>query len=309
MATRADGAVGSAGPVFLGLRFSNLCNFRCRSCSPRASTAWHSDWRKLGLDTPDAMVKASESFEELWQQIEPLLPGLQRLYLAGGEPLLQEQHYQLLEKLIECGRTDVQLSYNSNFSTLEHGRWRATELWSHFKYVWAVASIDGVGSQGELLRKGMRWQTVAGNFERLRREAPHVHFGVHYTVSAYNPFHMTRAIEELVERGMVGYEPGTFRVNVLREPRYLNLNILNEAERAVLQDHYLEFRRRIARRVSPEFHQEIVSGLDAVLAAFSDQVWQRERAIFRNMTFKLDRIRSERVIEHFPELLGVLYEG
>jgi radical SAM protein with 4Fe4S-binding SPASM domain len=52
--TNKLGEIGSTPPVYFDIRFSNVCNLRCRICGPWSSSSWFSDAVKLGMIKEDA---------------------------------------------------------------------------------------------------------------------------------------------------------------------------------------------------------------------------------------------------------------
>lgn len=309
--TASDGSVFSAGATSLGLRFSNVCNFRCRTCGPEFSTAWYPEIETLAGRKLEEPIRAAREASELWRFLEPQLPHVRQLYFAGGEPLLHDEHYQLLEKLLAAGRRDVVLGYNSNLSKLRYRHWNITSLWAEFDHVWILASLDGVGPAGELLRKGMRWSETVANFRAIREHAPRVRFGVYPTVNLMNAFHLPTAIDEFIALGMVRGS-GDLKVNLLREPRHLNLQILNESERRGLRRLYESYIARFSQdhpAADATLRDEVEAALRMILDSIAPEVWTAERETFRKATFLLDRSRGERFVAHFPHLFDLLYES
>lgn len=51
--TRRNGALPEADPVYLDIRFSNVCNLKCRICGPWSSSQWHNDAVAFQMKSPD----------------------------------------------------------------------------------------------------------------------------------------------------------------------------------------------------------------------------------------------------------------
>jgi len=305
--THDDGSVAPIGLHSLDLRLSNVCNFSCRTCSPWNSTSWYRDAIELENKEATKWVKPIELNDEALSAIEGSLAGMRRIYFAGGEPLLHQQQYLLLEKLRDLGNRSVVLDYNTNFSHLQFQRWKATELWKDFESVHVGASLDGIGPQAEVIRKGTKWSQIEANFQRLKEEAPQVNFYIHSTVSAMNVFHLPTAIERWVELGMLQF-PDQLAVNVLNYPRHLNIQILNLTEREHLAKKYADFLIQLKSKASAIVYHNVARGLRQILQSFSPEVWTEDREMFRRYTIKMDSIRKERFVDLFPEHLSLLYE-
>jgi MoaA/NifB/PqqE/SkfB family radical SAM enzyme len=213
-------------PLTLDLRFSNLCNLSCRTCGPDASTKWFAEARELGWWKPNAnpLVETFISTSAALDALGPTLQTVEAIYFAGGEPLLQEQHYAVLQDLIDRGRTDVRLIYSSNMMVLQSGDWDVPRFWSQFKTVSVMASIDGHKEMGELIREGLSWDRFVTNVVTLRQQCPHVDVSFAITVSVLNVL----ALPELC-RHLQAIEPGRevqFLFNTLQEPRHYSVQIL-----------------------------------------------------------------------------------
>jgi sulfatase maturation enzyme AslB (radical SAM superfamily) len=89
-------------------RFSNICNFKCRMCGTFASSKWADDEMAIhGQSNNGLMNFRSESREDIMNYVDKFIGDVQEIYFAGGEPLIMDEHYIILEKLIAAGRTDV----------------------------------------------------------------------------------------------------------------------------------------------------------------------------------------------------------
>jgi hypothetical protein len=105
--------------------------------------------------------------------VDKFIGDVQEIYFAGGEPLIMDEHYIILEKLIAAGRTDVILRYNTNFSHIQFKKWDLVKLWAPFincaknpkGRVQLFASLDAVGPVAELARHGTVWENVYNNIE------------------------------------------------------------------------------------------------------------------------------------------------
>jgi hypothetical protein len=302
--TSDDGATTAKDLRYLNLRFSNVCNFRCRTCYARNSTSWASDAAELGhlgrgQGSGTLSLRDSGAAFNLW--LAETLPHVERIYFAGGEPLLHADHYVVLEKLIELGKTDVVLEYNTNFSVLRYKRWDALALWKHFKKLRVLVSFDGVGPQGELIRKGLNWARTEKRLMVLRRLMPNIDFKLNPTVSVMNVFHLTVALDRWLKLKIIE-QRGDLDFNILEEPRYLSINILTHEERERLRLHYSQYLEGLKDRVpKPEVFESISELLHWVLDSFSDEVLTEERQVFREYTLSLDRLRNERFTDLFPE--------
>ena len=109
------------------VRFSNLCNFKCRMCTFEFSSNWYEDIKKLHpsslIDTPK-VLRISENIVE---DLKPHLKNLKSIYFAGGEPLIMPEHFELLKFLYENTPISddlklrrLSIHYNTNLSVIKY---------------------------------------------------------------------------------------------------------------------------------------------------------------------------------------------
>ena len=298
--TAPDGTLPLLPVPFLDIRFSNVCNLRCRICDPLQSSAWMADARALGLPAEGGPIfKPYGDWDSFWRQLQPLLEeGLEEIIFAGGEPLIMEEHYRILDFLIARKIWDVRLTYNTNFSTLRFQGRDVIDLWSRFHDVRVIASLDGSGRRGEYLRKGLNWEAVVANRKEMLRRCPDVAFSIFATISLFNALHLPDLHREWVEKGYINRD--AFGLNVLVSPAMYRMQVLP----AALKERVLESYRR---------HQE--SFLDAGgraagdFAAAARSLYAQDCSdllpAFVAMTRRLDRLRGEDCREVFPELAAL----
>lgn len=291
-------------PIALDLRFSNLCNFSCRTCGHDASTKWFLEARKMGWAVaPEALIKSFGSTDAAMHALRPLLPTVEHLYFAGGEPLLIAEHYAILQELIAQGRTDVELVYNSNMSELRFGKLDVLALWSHFRNVTIQVSIDGSGARGELIREGLSWTGFVANLAMIKERCPHVRMRFGVTVSVLNVWVLPDLYRELLALGCAGAQD--FHFHVLQEPNYYSIQILP-------RDLKQEVARRLSSRDTPR--GEASGAIDPVIEEqfrhVVDHMTAADRTdlvhVFQCVTAKLDAMRGRSTAAICPELAPLL---
>ena len=295
--------------IYLDIRFSNICNLKCRSCNPDSSNSWYEDYKHVHPDSPAGKktYQVTVDSKTIFSDIEKRLPSIQKIYFAGGEPLLDENHYLLLEKLIELGRTDVLLSYNTNLSRLSFSKWNVLQLWQKFQFVRIGASLDSIGPSLELIRKGSNWREIQANISQIQELTPHVVLQIYPTVSVMNCFKMTELIDYFLKQDFFKTTQ-QFEINLLNDPDYLNICILNTDEIDQLEKKYDGYISSVRTRAEPGIINHLEAELKRVIKFARHQSLNHLRKAFKKYTFTLDQLRSERTVEVVPELLSVLYE-
>ena len=288
------------------VRFSNLCNFKCRSCGPIFSSNWFNDHVKLYNRTPDVLGREMDRVEYttgdedgMLEQMLPHIPYLEQVYFAGGEPLIMKEHYFMLEKLIEDGKTDIRLQYNTNFSELAFKDKHVFEYWKHFKNVSVGASLDASGARAELMRKGTDWTQTVENRQRMMTEVPHVDFYISATVSAMNVLHVLDFHREWTELGLI--EAKDFNINICQSPEWYRIDILPEKfKHEVVIPAY---EQHIAWLEPQDKLQRATTGYKSLLNLLTAQDASHLMPRFREEINKLDSIRHENFWNTFPELI------
>jgi hypothetical protein len=166
-------------PVSWDYRFSNLCNFKCRMCGDMLSSAWESEQRQHNM-IDWTNPKNTWMRPEVKQEIEQFQSSLvekeffdavedhrvEEVYWVGGEPLMYEQHWRAMRRIIELGDgKNVYARYNTNLSRISYnGVDLFSDILSGLRDWQVCASIDGTGRIGEYIRTGLRYSSWLENF-------------------------------------------------------------------------------------------------------------------------------------------------
>ena len=163
------------------------CNSACIMCTPNLSSTWAVELnvKKEQLAKIGRYHRADNSFLDCLD-----LSKVQKLHFNGGEPLINKEHEQVMEKLlINKQLSDTFISYNTN-GTLYPSE-RTVELWSMAKLVRIFFSIDAIDSAFDYVRYPGKWDKVEHNLQKWRKNMPsNVMFGLNVTVGSYNVLEM-----------------------------------------------------------------------------------------------------------------------
>lgn len=284
---------------YYDIRFSNLCNLSCRSCGDIFSSNWVKDAKQYGWipkDTPNVSY-SGKTQTDAYEQVLPHIPYLQEVYFAGGEPLIMEEHYKLLNELLTQGRNDVKLVYNTNFSELTFKGQSVLELWNEFDSVSIGASLDASYKRGELMRRGTVWENVVRNREQMMKVCPTVDFYVSSTLSVMNSLHLPDFHREWVELGLV--EPMGWNVNILQGPNEYRIDMLPWAMKNEVIKKYEEH----IKWLEPlDTFNRATNGFRSALNFMNSTDNTHFIKEFLRRTQALDKFRDENFFETFPEL-------
>jgi len=296
--TQDDGTVEEVNMGYMDIRVSNICNFRCRTCGPELSSAWYEDHSKLYGQPPEnpKMMNIANN-EKFWNDLQPLLLTVEEACWAGGEPIITEEHYKILDFWIENKMKDVRLRYTTNFSNLYFKKKSILDYWNSFNDVRIAASLDAMGDRGELIRAGMEWDVIEENRKQMIKECPDVYFEITPTVSIMNVHHLPDFHREWVDRGLL--EPNNIRVNILTYPDYYRIQIIPKEERKKFIDKYNEH----IKWIDDNFGKGVAKdGFMSILNFLEQKNYENLIPDFINRNTPLDELRGESLFEVCPEL-------
>jgi len=296
--TNADGSLDDLHIVYLDFRFSNVCNLRCRYCGPELSSNWFSDAVKSSYNiTPtEQVIQIRKDVDGFMEEFEPMLEHIEQIYWAGGEPIIMDEHWAIMNKLVEMGKTDIRIFYNTNFTKLTYKKYDVLDLWKNFKHISIGASLDAEGARAEYQRKGTDWNDIEENIKRLKQTSPDIDFYVSATVSAYNAWHITDFHRSWVEKGYI--KPGDWYVNVLLNNPRFRMSVLPKDFKEEIKYKW----QKHLKWLEPQDHiGRATEGYNSAIKFLDDDhtnLWQE----FKDFNIEFDRLRDEKFADVFPEL-------
>jgi radical SAM protein with 4Fe4S-binding SPASM domain len=306
--TLEDGTCTEMDLKYWDFRFSNLCNFKCRSCGPRYSSAWVPDANKLGYTDQEKVwniegVEDKTNFDFLEDQID----NVKRIYFAGGEPLLMGEHWHILDKLVENKRFDVKLSYNTNCSVLEYGKKNVLDYWKQWQLgkleVWP--SIDEIGERAELIRSGTVWSKVEDNLKEIAKY-DNIIMRPGMTIGAWNVARLPEMITYLTDLGVIRRHPNIYRyvnynnffINLLDHPKHYHVSILPDDYRMSTIEKLESF--------IVEYNKKYNTSIDSIFTQILHELRQpfnlEAAKKFLIVSAQVDNLRKENVFETIPEM-------
>jgi radical SAM protein with 4Fe4S-binding SPASM domain len=290
--------------TYWDLRFSNLCNLSCRSCGHIFSSSWYKDQTELAGPAWAKQNKplnyAGRFATDMWEQLIEHIDHVEQIYFAGGEPLMMEEHYLILEELERRERFDVRLIYNTNFTQTRLKDRTVFDYWRKFDSVAVGASLDASGPHGEYIRKGTDWAVVEANRREMMEICPKVDFYISPTLSIMNAMHLPDFHRDWVEKGLL--KPQDLNVNILQDPAYLRIDIATTEYKQQIQTKYeehLEWLRPLDQlnRATVGFESAITFMNSTDNTHLLDTFWRK--------THELDSIRYEKLLDVIPELKAI----
>lgn len=306
--TNPDGSLKNFEFKYMDIRFSNLCNMKCRSCGPECSSQWAQEYvENKGIDSyqthfhTDKIVVSNNDDNTFLEKLKPYLKDVNETYFAGGEIIIAPEHYECLDYWIENKLTDqVELTYTTNFSTLRYKKdVDLIDYWKQFPKIKIWASLDAHGKTAEYLRKGTDWEKIVSNIKTLKQEAPHAEFQITPTISIWNIFTFPDFIDYMVEQDFIN-EYSQPRFNLATYPWFCNIMILPLNVKRNLIELYRGYVERY--RDNPVMY----NGFKAIVTNLTQGDENKEGILeFIKYNEQVDRYRNEKILDVIPQLKEV----
>lgn len=206
----------------IDIRFSNLCNFKCRMCNHDFSSNWFEDYEKIAPGYTTGRTKVMKVSDTIVEDLIPHLNNIKSFYFAGGEPLIMPEHYKVLKYLYDTmpvisqpwgEKRHLSIHYNTNLSVITYDEQSLVELWSGFDRVFLSISCDGIGKVGEYQRVGFLHDRFVENLQNIKKyfrpESPYVggmgmQYNFQYTTTIWNVHHIFEFIQFMTENNFIG---------------------------------------------------------------------------------------------------------
>lgn len=282
-------------PVSWDYRFSNLCNFKCRMCGDMLSSSWESEQRQhnmINWSDPKNTWMRPEVKQEIEQFQSSLVEKeffdavedhrIEEVYWVGGEPLMYEQHWRAMRRIIELGDgKNVYARYNTNLSRISYnGINLFSDILSGLRDWQICASIDGTGRIGEYIRTGLRYTSWLENFKTGVKYAQHRRqMRLDFTLTLPGMFEVTNIQRLADELGVdvLAKVMFSFGTDIIMSPLALPREILNpwvdeitdqlKVSGGALRDILVQLKTRptFAEQWPAEYAKGLVKGKDRVL--------------------------------------------
>ena len=299
--TQVDGFLKDFNLYYVDARFNNLCNLSCRSCGPQSSSSWYQPAVAIGrIDkSVKALQVAGKNTHDIYVQLLEHIDTLERIYFAGGEPMMIAQFYQIVEELDRLGRHDVELIYNINMTKSSLGGKSIFDVWKNFKKISIGASLDGECQRGEYLRSGQQWNDVLEFRKEMLVKRPDIDFYISATTSILNVLHLPDFHQSWVKQELI--TPTDFNIQLLFGPEYLRVDSAPKYLKDQIRERYHKHLEWL-RPLDPV--GRATYGYESILNHI-DNNKQFDPVNFWNNITPLDKYYGQNLIETFPELTSL----
>ena len=301
----------SMEPISWDYRFSNLCNFKCRMCGDMLSSAWETEqkqhdmvnwhnpknnWMRPEVKNQIEQFQSTQIEQEFAQAVED--HRVEEVYWVGGEPLMYEQHWKYMQRIIELGDgKNVYARYNTNLSRTEYrGCNFYTDILSRLRDWQVCASIDGTGAIGEYIRTGLVYTQWLENFRQGVKVATNRRqMRLDFTLTLPGMFEVVPIIKLAEELGVdiLSKVVFSFSPDIILSPLALPRTILTKwLDELIPQTHGAMHDVLVQLKSRPTFDEQWPNEYRDGLAKGKARVLQLES--IRTQSTTMDEILSER---------------
>jgi radical SAM protein with 4Fe4S-binding SPASM domain len=292
------GTIVALQPKYVDIRINKLCNLKCRSCSPYYSSAIAQEIQELYNVQWPALNNKQRS--RVLEEILSLLPSVEDVYFAGGEPILAPEHFAMLSELVRLGQFDTKIFYNTNFMQLEFRGNNLIDLWKNFDSVTLGASLDAYGAEAEYLRHGTVWATIESNLKTIKSADSNIGVRITSTLGLLNTESLIQLQRTWTEQGLASIQD--FSIPQIVFDSYLSIQVLPEHHKhrlePIIKDHISWLQSIDAGALANRWQQII------------DYMWGEDRSHllpeFQRITKSLDLKRGESFGAVFPQFRDLL---
>jgi len=334
---------GSVPPklTYIDLRFGTKCQLACVMCSPHDSSGWIKNWKEIYPQVTNTALKETMQWKDkgsingssynwhknndvFWLQFYDQIPNMQQLYFAGGESLIIQEHYQILEECIRQGHAkNLEIRYNSNGI-----EWKDElfDLWKEFKLVRFHFSVDDLGIRNEYIRYPSKWNRIVHAFELLDQTTPdNVEVTVACAIQALNVYYLPDFIRWKLEQKFkkINKWPlgaGGINVHFVYHPPNLNVKVLPKWFKQKCKEKYEDFYKWWEKNwelgLTKEHKGRLtydqwrtseygIKRLQGIISFMESEDWSNRLPELKEYLDLVDKTRNLNFEEIFPEMKGV----
>lgn len=268
--TDATGAT-TMRPVSWDYRFTNLCNFKCRHCGDMLSSSWETEQRQhhmIDWNNPKNNWMKTEVRQQISQFQDSVIEkefaaavergDVEEIYWVGGEPLMYEQHWRYMRRIIEKGDGPrVYARYNTNLHRVHHrGHDLFADILDHVRDWQICASLDGTGTTGEYIRDGLDFSRWVENYRyglQHRRYSRQMRIDFTLTLPGMLEVENIQRLANELDSEILAKVIFSFSPDIIMSPLALPRQLLDEwvnrtasrLPQGALQDVILQLRQRL----------------------------------------------------------------
>ena len=300
-------------PQILEIRVNNLCNLKCRMCSPLDSSSWN-DWHivkdivnkttpktvqlidKLKLEERPLLDRYGESF---YIDLLKIIPNLKQVDFSGGEPLTNPAHYRIVDMLMPYAKNII-LKYDTNLLNLTFKKVDLFKVWDNFKGINLNVSVDGIDKIYDHIRTNGNFCDIKSNLDKVSSYHKLNRLVIASAISIYNIHDITN-----ITRLAASYN-AIHHMCKVSFPEFLSCQILPADEKKKIISTLTAFLHEIPNLYCNEVAKNYITTQYKDLMVFL-QIEKNESLMdnFVNYETKLNTSRNTLSLNHIPGVKNV----
>jgi MoaA/NifB/PqqE/SkfB family radical SAM enzyme len=291
--------------MFLDLKLGNICNLKCRICGSWSSSTFATEELQHLMRNEDRkdnhhyhMLRQGawpRENQQFWNEIAGISDQIQYIEFTGGEPFMIQEHFNLLQGLIDRGLAhNIEIHYNTNGTQWPEN---AEDIWKHFKIVEIAFSIDDVGERFEYQRSNAVWTEVINNiarFRALRGRLGNIRLQICCTINVFNVYYLETVATWILEQRM-----DFIYWNMMHDAYFFSISSLPDRAKQAIAERLLA--ANVPSKVKEEFNR-VVDFMNRGVSLDGEQL--------RREVGNLDRRRNQDLRTVQPEFATLIdYAG
>jgi len=234
MARMSQTKLVNTGPAFLHVSLNNVCNLACRMCSAGSSTKLANLLVKSQILPKSTKIlqdwtRDPNRWNDFCNNLVLNNHSLVCLHFMGGEPLVNDKFFEILQRCVDQGRTNFHVTFVTNGTIWDDSH---MQLLSNFKSASIEVSIENFHPSNNYIRIGSDYEQIKSNIESMIKSAGEKISVVLRTVpQALSILHYDTVIDFALIHGI------NIDYNLLLDPANLKISILPSVVRQQIIDH------------------------------------------------------------------------
>jgi len=339
-------------PQYMEVAWSNACNFKCSYCAPAFSTPWLEEIQKHGPYPTSTnfnsleVLKDMEQFpldvkgpnpyrDAFWKWWPELYKDLRVFRMTGGEPLLAQDTWNVLDFIANTDSPNRQLSLSVNTNLGVSDRLvdkfisyiQKIEQENRVAELIIYTSVDTWGDQAEYIRHGLEFNRFWDNVNKVLTKCSRSQFSFMVTYNALSVPNFHKLIKGVYDLKKEYYSMDrwwppavTLDAPYLRWPWHQSIKVLPKdpwlekvRQDVGLMDFYSEKQFVVPSEINkkkfceangywPHEIQKMMRNYDWMKSSTPEEELVRNRKDFYKFFKEHDRRRGTSFVDTFPEL-------
>ena len=290
----------------LFLNFSNVCNFKCRMCSPSFSNSLIPEFKAMASQYKDTHWRGNLKYTKNINKINEylldnphILKDIRSIWITGGEPFMDDSCYTLMEILEEHSNvSQIEMVITTNGSKLDVDK---LHLFQNLKKLKIDLSIDSTGKMFEYMRSNgvFTWEQMEKLCYDLKYfKKDNLSWFTHEVNSSYQIYNYDNILDfyDFVYR-----TDGETNIRILIGPDYLSTNIMPQ--------HMKAGALKICEKIESKFSNQmgLINNLPNIQQSLKSPLNQELFDTFKKYTKSQDKFRDTFLYDYHPELGDIVY--